>query len=241
MHTATPDATTPKGLLARVVGILFSPRETYADVSLRPRPLAILAVVLAIIAAANYTFLRTEVGQRAWMDQALTQTEAYGRQPTPQMIEGLERMKPYAAPIAAAGTLVAVPIVMAALAGLFVLVFNAILGGDATFKQVFAIVAHSGVIGAVQQLFVTPLNYARESMGSPASVGMLLPMIDSGSFLGMLLGAVDLFQVWSLISISIGLGVLYKRRTSPIGWSLLATAFVIVLILTGIKAARSGA
>jgi hypothetical protein len=57
----------------------------------------------------------------------------------------------------------------------------------------------------------------------------------------MFLGAIDLFQVWSLLSLSIGLGVLYKRRTAPIAWGFFALGLVIILILTGIKAARSGA
>jgi len=40
------------------------------------------------------------------------------------------------------------------------------LGGAGTFKQTFAVVAHSGMVLAVSQLFMTPLNYARETMTS---------------------------------------------------------------------------
>jgi hypothetical protein len=241
MDTTASVAVPEKGLLGRIFGVIFSPRETYADVAARPRPFPVLLVVLIMIAGANYLFLNTEVGQRAWVDQALTQREAYGGEISPQIVEGTERMKPFAAPISVAAILVMVPIVMAAIAGILIVVFNAIMGGDARFKQVFAIVAHSGVIGILQNLFVLPLNYARESMSSATSVGVLLPFVDGASFLGMFLGAIDLFQVWSLLNLSIGLGVLYKRRTAPIAWGFFAFGLVIVLILTGIKAARSGA
>jgi hypothetical protein len=241
MNTTASIAVPEKGLLARIFGVVFSPRETYADVAARPRPFPILLFVLLSIAAANYLFLRTDIGQRAWADQALTQQEAYGGQITPQAVQGVERMKPYAAPISVAAILFVVPIVMALISGVVIVVFNAIMGGEGKFKQVFSIVAHSGVIGVLQNLFVLPLNYARESMSSATSIGVLLPFLDGNSFLGMFFGAIDLFQVWSLLSLSIGLGVLYKRRTAPIAWGFFALGLVIVLILTGIKAARSGA
>jgi hypothetical protein len=241
MNTTASVVVPEKGLLARIFGVIFSPRDTYAAVVARPRPLPILAFVLLTIAAVNYVFLRTDIGQRAWIDQALTQQEAYGAQITPAAVAAMERMKPYAAPISVAFILFVVPVVMVAISGILIAVFNAVMGGDGKFKQVFSVVAHSGVIGVLQNLFVMPLNYARESMSSATSVGMLVPFVDANSFLGMFLGAIDLFQVWSLLSLSIGLGVLYKRRTAPIAWSFFALGLVVILILTGIKAVRSGA
>ena len=241
MNTTATVGVPEKGLLARFFGVIFSPRDTYAAVAARPRPFVMAVVVLALIGGLNYAFLSTEIGQRAWVDQALTQREAYGAETTPQVLAGIERMKPYAAPLSLGAILFIVPLVMLLISGVLIVVFNAIMGGDGKFKQVFAIVAHSGVIGVLQNLFVLPLNYARESMSSATSVGMLMPFIDGNSFLGMFLGAIDLFQVWSLLSLSIGLGVLYKRRTAPIAWGFFAVGLVVVLILTGIKVARSGA
>ncbi len=238
---APTDIVPPKGLLARALGVFFSPRDTYADIALRPRPLPALILVLALIAATQYAFLSTSVGQRAWVDQALTQQEAWGVPVTPQSVAGVERMQPRAAIVAVVAILVVAPMVMAGMAGILIVVFNAILGGDAKFKQVFSIVAHSGFIGVLQSVFVAPLNYARETMSSATSIGVFLPMLDSQSFLGALVGSIDLFQIWSLLNVSIGLGVLYKRRTSPIAWGLLTTGFVIALIIAGIKAARAGA
>ena len=85
------------------------------------------------------------------------------------------------------------------------------LGGDATFKQVFAIVAHSGVVLAALSLFTTPLAYARESMSSATNLGVFLPFLDESSFLARLLGSIDLIFIWWMVSLAIGLGVLYRR------------------------------
>jgi len=57
--------------------------------------------------------------------------------------------------------------------------------------------------------------------------------------LGRLLGMVDLFQIWWLVTLSIGLGVLYKRKTGPIATSLLGIYFVIVLAIAAVRSALS--
>ena len=44
------------------------------------------------------------------------------------------------------------------------------MGGNATFKQVFAVVVHSGVIGLLGQLFTVPMNYMRGVMTSATNL-----------------------------------------------------------------------
>jgi hypothetical protein len=108
-------------------------------------------------------------------------------------------------------------------------VFNAALGGDATFKQVYAVVAHSGILIAVQQLFTLPLDYARETMSSPTNLAVFLPFLDEGSFFARLLGSIDLFRIWWIVNLAIGMAVLYKRRTAPIATTMLVLYAAIAL------------
>ena len=100
--------------------------------------------------------------------------------------------------------------------GILFAVFNAALGGTATFRQLFAVFVHSTAISVVQQLFVTPLNYVRETISSATNLAVFLPMLDESSFLAKLLGTIDLFLIWWIVLLSIGLGVLFKRKTGPI-------------------------
>lgn len=241
MNMPSADPVTPKGLFARALGMIFSPRSTFADIVMRPKPLPMLLLVVAIMGATSYFFLSTEIGRRALLDQQLTTMESLGFAPPPEAIAQMESGMARAATFSVAGVAVGAPLLMAIMAGVLFVLFNAVMGGDASFKQVFSIVVHAGVIGALQQLFVTPLNYARESMSSATSIGVFLPMMDSASFLGMFAGSLDLFRIWSLVTTAIGLGVLYKRRTAPIAWSFIAVYIVLVLIFAGIRAARSGA
>jgi hypothetical protein len=229
------------GLVTRAFGVLFSPRATYAAVAARPRVLGALVIILVVVVGATALFLSTEVGQNAYIDQALSSMEGLGRQVNDQQMTGIERMAPYAAYITGGAQLVFIPLVAVIIAGLALALFNAILGGDATFKQTFAVVVHSYFIVALGALFSMPLFYMRESMASATSLSIFFPMVDDATFLGRLMGSLDLFRVWWLVSLSIGLGVLYKRKTGTIAWTLLGLYLIIVLIFAGVRTALSGA
>ena len=119
--------------------------------------------------------------------------------------------------------------------------FNALLGGDAKFKQVYAVVAHSGVVITLAQLFGLPLAYARETMSSTTNLAVFLPFLDEASFAARFLGSIDLFQIWWLVSVSIGFGVLYRKRTGPIATTMLIMYVAIALTIAAIKTALAGA
>src|SRR6185295_1598248 len=98
------------------------------------------------------------------VDQALTMMESFGVQVNDEAMERLEAQAPYSAYTAVGSQIVALPLVAALVAGLSFGVFNAVMGAEGTFRQAFAIVAHSYVILALQAIFSAPLNYARESL-----------------------------------------------------------------------------
>ena len=245
-HTIAADTTTAatgsKGLLARLLGVLFSPRATYADVSARPRWLGTFLAVYLVSAAAATTFMATDVGRNAVLDQQISQSESFsGRPMNQQQLDRLETMSKYfvyTAPIFQLVFFLVAPLVIG---GIAFAIFNAVLGGDATFKQVYAIVVHSGVILAALSLFSTPLAYARGTLASATNLGVFVPFLDEGSFVARLLGSIDLIYVWWMVSLAIGLGVLYRRRTGPIATTLLILYASIGAIIAAIKTATSGA
>ena len=238
--TAEASATRPKGLPARIAGVIFSPRAAYADIAARPRFFGALALVLAVIVIATFAFLSTEVGRQASLDNQVRQMESFGRTVNDAQYAQMERMTPYARYFAAAAQLMLTPFMALIVAGLVFAVFNAALGGDATFKQVFAIVVHSGAILALQGLFTLPLAYARESLSGATNLSVFFPFLDENSFAARMLGSIDLFLIWWIVSLAIGLGVLYRRRTAPIATILVVIYAAIGLIIAAIKTASSG-
>ncbi len=233
----------PKGLIGRVFGVVFSPAATYAEVAARPRALGVLLLTLLVLAASSVIFFSTEVGQTALLDQNVKTLESFGMKVTDQVYQQLEDRlsQPRTPYLTAASQVVAVPIIAVVFTGIVLVIFNAILGGNATFKQTFAVIAHAGVITALQPLFTFPLDYVRESLSSPTSLAVFFPFLDESSFAQRFLGSIDLFLLWWIVNLSIGLGILYKRRTRPIVAGLLLTYVAIALVLAGVRAALSGA
>ena len=239
--SSQPASGPARGLAARIFGVLTSPRATYADVAAHPRWLGVLLVVLATTIASSSWLLSTSVGQRAVIDQQLQTLEGFGRTVSDAQYQQMERMAPYSIYFAAAGQIIFLPLVTLVVAGLAIAIFNGALGADATFKQVFAVASFSTVVSAVRALFSTPLNYARESLSSPTTLTAVLPFFEDNTFAARLLGSIDLFLIWWMVSLAIGLGVLYKRRTAPIATGFLLVYGAIALTIAAVRSVLAGA
>ena len=229
----------PASLLSRFVGIITSPKATYQNVAAHPRWFGMLALACLGAAVLVGGFLFTQVGQDAWIDAALSSPWSGGAR-SEQQIAAMERMAPYAGYFAIAQMLIVIPIFYLIVAGILFAVFNAALGGNATFKQLFSVVVHTAPIGMLGQLFTMPLNYARGTMSSATNLGVLLPMLDEKSIVGRLAGLIDLFLLWQLFVLAIGLGVLYRRRTQPIAIGLYIAYAVIAVCLAVVMASFGG-
>ena len=227
-------------LPGRLLGVIFSPKATFERIVARPRWFGALAVVVLVACGLMYAFLSTEVGQTAMLDQNVRQQESFGMTVTPEQYAQMERMQPMMKYFVTGSQLVMMPIITMVLAGILFAVFNALLGGSATFKQVAAVVTHSGAITLLQQLFITPLNYARGSMASATNLGVFVPFLDESNVIARFLGTIDLFIVWWLVVLAIGLGVLYRRRTAPIFWSFMGVYVVIALVIALVMRGVSG-
>jgi hypothetical protein len=221
------------GLLARVVGVITSPRATFESIVAHPTWFGMMAFAIVVFSLLLGGFFFTSVGQNAWLE-----TVTVGA--TDQQYEGMLRVSKFVGYIMIAYFVIVIPIMTVIISGIFYGIFNA-MGGDATFKQVMAVCTHTMSISILAQLFTVPLNYARGKLASATSLAVLLPMIDEKSFLGRLLGAVDLFLIWGVLVLAIGLGVLYRRRTQPIATTLLAVYAVIAVIIAFIGSRMGGA
>ena len=84
------------------------------------------------------------------------------------------------------------------------------------FAQVLTVVVHASAILAVRALVAAPINYARESLGGATSLSIVMPAFGESTFPARLLGAVDIFVVWWVVLVALGLSILYQTRTLPI-------------------------
>ena len=232
---ATPVADS-KGpnVIARLIGVIFSPRATYQAVVARPRSLGALVITIGIMALTEGAFFSTNVMKEVLLDQQVKTIESFGvtinDQTYDRMEQGIGRAA-YTTPISLA---IGIPIVAAIAAGLILAIWGMLMGGTGTFKQVYAILAHSGAIFALSVLFAMPLSYATHRLAG-ANLGVFVPMLDEASFLARFLGAIDLFFVWWSVNVAIGVGVLFKKKTGGIAMTFVGLYVLVALLLAIVR------
>jgi hypothetical protein len=231
----------PKSLVARLIGIVTAPADTFRAVVAHPRIFGMLAVVTIGVAVLATAPMMTEAGKEAALEQQVKQQEAWTGQPmTDEQYDRMRQMSGITPYFSLVGVLISAPLMTLITAGILFAIFNAAMGGNATFKQLFSVVTHAGVISLLNQLFSAPVNIMRGSVGGVANLGALVPFMDEGSFVARLLGAIDIFMVWYVIVLAIGLAVLYRRRTQPIAVTLFAIYAVIALGYAAFPLLRGG-
>jgi hypothetical protein len=191
-------------------------------------------VVSAVCSAG---FLVTRVGQLAALDQQVRQLESFGAIVTDDTYAELRQLVPYRPIIDAAFIVIGWPILWVVVATLLHAVCERAISlprrpdedsarsrapraaaarGTGRREQVLTIVVHASAIFALRAIVAAPINYARESLGGATSLSMVMPAFSASTFPARLLGAVDIFILWWVVLVALGLSILYQTRTLPI-------------------------
>ena len=232
-HAANAAAAPPDGLARRAVGVIRAPRETFGRLRARPAWLGISLAVLLVIGASFLAVSATEVGRQAALDQSVNRLEAFGFEVDDARYASLERMTPYYGWVAAALTITAGPVALFALSGLIFVVVRRAGTGDPAFRQVLAMVAHTGVVFALQRVLAVPALFVTQSISMPTNVASLLPMLEESSFPARFLGSMDLFTLWWIVLLGMGIGVMYRRPARR----LILTCCAVYAVSAGVMAA----
>lgn len=221
---APPASDTGSSVISRAVGIIFSPGPTFARALQTPSPWGILFLVTLVISLVSVTPYLTESSRQAMIDAQIEAAERFTGQPLPdETIQAMESQAMVRLVMTVVSQFIFIPIMALFFGGLFWGLFNAILGGTASFKHVLTVVAHGMVIMALGTAISVPIMLMQGaiSMSGPFNLGALVPMLDETSFVARLLGGVNVFTIWQTIVVAIGLAVLYKRKPGSIAVGLL--------------------
>jgi hypothetical protein len=241
-------------LAARMYGVIRRPRSTFAAIVHAPSWAAVLIVTTTTMFLCALGFLNTDVGRQALVDQWERTATAFG-----QTVDDASyaRMEERAANggvglLYAAGTALAYgPLLVLAVSGvLFAVLRNRSgvdpLGGRSgtdpvgpRYIQLLAVVAYASVILALRQVVAAPINYVRESIASPTTLVQFVGMVDETSPIARFLGVIDLFVVWWIVVLAMGVSVLYRRPTRSLALAF-AGAYVVLALLAALVMAVSG-
>ena len=163
------------GLVARFLGVITSPRETFAVVAASPKWLGMMVLTVLILAVFTALPMTTEAGKQATIDTQVKQMKGFGFEVSDQVYDQMEKGAARLPYTTALSVIVISPIFVVIVAGILFAVFNAGMGGEASFKQMFALLTHAGVISGTvsrvlrhHQLFPGSRHQRHESGGAAA-------------------------------------------------------------------------
>ena len=198
-------------------------------------------VVLALVTAASQALLfQTQVGQVALVDQWERTALAFGQPVDDARYADLQALSGKGPLYGVATALAGGPLLTLVLAAVIALVFRPKGDRAVSYSQVIAVVAHASVILAIRQLVSAPVSYAREATGGATSLGLWFPALDAASFAGRFVGALDVFVLWWVVLLAIGVGILYGRQARSLAAAFLGVYAGLALLLAVTMTALGG-
>lgn len=216
--------------MRRVTGVLTHPRATMAEVAWHPAFFTTWVVVLLVVAVCGGLLLATPIGQQALVDERVRVVEALGGRVDDATYDQWRAAPPISTYLTSGGRLLLMPpVTLLVAAGLMALArFD---GARVTFVTALAIAVHATVVLALQQVVATPLHYLYESLTSPTNVAGLLRVFDEGSWPARLFGAIDVFGLWWMWLLALGLAAATQRPARQYAGKLLAVYIGIAAVV----------
>jgi len=226
----------PMGGTSKVFNIFLEPRKVFQSLSLKPTWIVPL-IIVALLGIGFFYYTYPYI-----MDQQVQRIQDNDQIPQQAKENIIEKLKEQNHPplwqlaIAPAGTLVSFVVVAAVL----FFVFNVLMGGDSTFRKIFSVYCYSSLIAIPSMIVKFPLIMAKGNMNVQTSLALLLSPDKEGSFIYSALSSFDVFTIWQVILVSIGLGVMYKFTTKKAFMAVFVLWIIWILLKSGLGSAFGG-
>ncbi len=226
----------PRSFSARFLGIFISPAPTFAQITRQPDFLyPLTALVISSVAVTEA--LLAKIGIERIIRQALEMT-GRARSMSPEQIQQVvERVATFQSAFTRLGGLVEKPLVVLVVAGLGMLILTFVFGQEVKFKAVFSVICYAylpsilrGLMALAVILFGDPDHFSLQNP-APSSVGFFLNPLETSKPVLALSSGLDVFTVWFLILVGIGLSEATGSKVTALSISLIYFGLWMLLIL----------
>src|ERR1035438_5344328 len=202
----------PKGLGegSRLTGVFFEPAKTFADVAERPG-FWVPLILIMVFSVCYIVLFGQHVGWERMMRHQF-ETSSRMAQMSPEQREQSVQMAAKYAPISGyVGVLLGVPLGTLIWAAVLLGIAKGMMSAQVRLKQVFAIICYSGMPGLIMVLLAIAVMFLKPpddfNLQNPLvfNPGAFMDPLTTPKFLYSLATALDLFRIWSLVLIGIGL------------------------------------
>lgn len=229
-------------ILSNVINTYLAPGKVFEavkdfDFKKALIPLLILAV-LGIVSYWAIQDLATEAGY----DAAIERIESSSRIDDEQKEEIIANMEEKMEGPQIAGWIFSFlgnPISVFFMALVALIVGNTFMGGSAKFGQLLNVTAWAYMIAILEAIVKIPLMLSKWSLEVYTGLGVL-GIGEKGTFINYLFAGIDIFAIWRIVLIAIGMGIIYNKKTKPYVVAMLITWFILRLISAGFSSFFGG-
>lgn len=194
----------------KVIGIFTSPHKVFE--SIKEKPDWLLPFILMAIVSLVVGYLVTDIA----IEDQIARIEAnpdISPERAEMIIEGIESGSTGARKyINLILSPVIILVVLFLVSGILLFCGNVVLGGDSQYKKVLAVYAWSGLISVLAGIVKTPLILLTKTTNVATNLAVFFPFENQYSLGYRILSQVDVFTIWLVIVIAIGLSVIYRFR-----------------------------
>jgi hypothetical protein len=207
----------------RILDTFVSPGRMFADFGENP-PWAGAMAVAVVLAAAAVLLIPEQIFIEQMENAMSRRGEPVSIDSDPATIAKFGRI------MGAIGALVVQPVVTFGIAGALTLVFSLILGGQASYRQHLAVVAHALLITTAGALLALGLGTAF-GQSVNFSLALAVPFLDEGSYLYRVLEGIDVFTLWMVSVMALGVSAVDDRRSWASAAGILLGVFLAIRLI----------
>ncbi len=225
--------------MRRIAGVLRHPRSTMAALVAAPAFLSTWALLLILWLAPATWLLSTNVGRQALVDERVRVVEAFGGQVDDGGYARLQQSPPWLTYFTSGGRLLlAPPLTLLVAFGLIGLARAD--GASLSPGAALAVSVHATTVLVLQELVATPLHYLRESITSPTNLAVVFPGFGDGTLPARLLGSIELFGLWWVWLLALGVAAATGRPARRYFGRLLVVYVGIAALLAAVMTVAGG-
>ncbi len=212
--TAAAEPSGDLGFFARWINIYFSPKKTFEAV--RQRPFWLLPMILLILLGTGFFFWTAQPRMNDTLEK-LNKNERIMSLPAEQKQAIFDRVEnQFKSPLwGSVGVLFATAYFFIA-AGILFFIGNIIMGGEARYAQVLGAYVYTGFIGIPEMLLQGFLATAKGSLNTALSLAAFFPPDKSETFTYRVINGFDIFSIWFVVVLTIGLAAVYNFKTGKV-------------------------
>jgi len=206
------------GEFSRITGVFFDPKKTFEDIAKRPTWIVPLVLIMIAVLAVSMTMMQ-HIGAERIVRHGM-EASSRAQQMTPEQREQAVAMGVKFASIMGYVFIVIVPVIYVIMAAVLLGMASGILSAGIRFKQVFAVVCYASLTGVIQSILTivviclknpdefnsqNPLAFNPAAFMDPGT---------SSKFLYSLATSLDLFYIWTILLMAVGLKAAAGKKLS---------------------------